>query len=302
MPFSFCCPHCGQSTRVAEQFIGQTGPCVACGRPVTVPAPAPGPGRSLAVAAPPQLPATRNVGAIAALVVGGLLLSGMCVLGLFSAVGVPSVQSAKQVQHAAGCQANMQRVLLAMSEYHNANRVFPAAHTVDGQGQRLHSWRVALLPYLGRQDLYDQIRLDEPWDSAWNVQFRSQMPDVYGCPASRAAGDTDTNYVVVDGRGYVFDGVSQTSMSQITDGTRNTIMLVEMRDSAINWMDPRDLLADEIDFDVNADFSGGISSHHRGGAHVGLADGSVKHVRESMDPDELEALFTIAGGEFVDVW
>jgi hypothetical protein len=39
MPIAFTCPHCGRQTNVAEQFIGQTGPCGGCGQTVTVHAP-----------------------------------------------------------------------------------------------------------------------------------------------------------------------------------------------------------------------------------------------------------------------
>lgn len=37
MAIPFNCPHCGQHTEVAEEYAGQTGPCVHCGKTVTVP-------------------------------------------------------------------------------------------------------------------------------------------------------------------------------------------------------------------------------------------------------------------------
>jgi hypothetical protein len=39
MPIPFTCPHCGRQTNVAEQYIGQTGPCGGCGQTVTILAP-----------------------------------------------------------------------------------------------------------------------------------------------------------------------------------------------------------------------------------------------------------------------
>jgi hypothetical protein len=39
MPIPFTCPHCGRQTNVAEQYIGQTGPCGGCGQSVTILAP-----------------------------------------------------------------------------------------------------------------------------------------------------------------------------------------------------------------------------------------------------------------------
>jgi hypothetical protein len=43
MPIPFTCPHCGRQTNVAEQYIGQTGPCGGCGQSVTILAPGMGP-------------------------------------------------------------------------------------------------------------------------------------------------------------------------------------------------------------------------------------------------------------------
>ncbi len=39
MPFSYRCPHCGHESFISEQYAGQSGPCVACGRTVTIPLP-----------------------------------------------------------------------------------------------------------------------------------------------------------------------------------------------------------------------------------------------------------------------
>lgn len=46
----------------------------------------------------------------------------------------------------------------------------------DENGIYPHSWRVYILPYLEHAQLFEQIRLNEPWDSEWNRQFHSQMP------------------------------------------------------------------------------------------------------------------------------
>lgn len=37
MPIDFSCPHCGKQTVVADKYAGHTGPCVACGRSISVP-------------------------------------------------------------------------------------------------------------------------------------------------------------------------------------------------------------------------------------------------------------------------
>ena len=37
MPILFTCPHCGRQTHVADEYAGQSGPCAACGKTITVP-------------------------------------------------------------------------------------------------------------------------------------------------------------------------------------------------------------------------------------------------------------------------
>lgn len=48
MAISCICAHCGKSSLVDDHFAGQTGPCAACGKAITIPLPigAPGTGSS----------------------------------------------------------------------------------------------------------------------------------------------------------------------------------------------------------------------------------------------------------------
>lgn len=73
----------------------------------------------------------------------------------------------------------MKQLAFAMDRYVETNKRFPP-HGTTGL-----SWRVYLLPYLDEKKLYDQIRLNEPWDSDWNRQFHDQMPSVYANPQCR---------------------------------------------------------------------------------------------------------------------
>ncbi len=37
MPFEFVCPFCHSRTKVADEYLGQSGPCVNCGKHVMMP-------------------------------------------------------------------------------------------------------------------------------------------------------------------------------------------------------------------------------------------------------------------------
>ena len=84
------------------------------------------------------------------------------------AVGLllPAVQSARGAARRSVSMNNLKQITLAMHGYHDVHKTFPPAYTTDAAGKPLLSWRVHILPYIERQDLYEQFHLDEPWDSA----------------------------------------------------------------------------------------------------------------------------------------
>ena len=48
----------------------------------------------------------------------------------------------------------------------------------NAKGEAILSWRVLLLPYLEQNNLYQQFKLDEPWDSENNK--KAHHPDAEG--------------------------------------------------------------------------------------------------------------------------
>jgi hypothetical protein len=183
------------------------------------------------------------------------------------------------------------------------------AYTTDENGKPLHSWRVLMLPYLEGQSLYDSIRLDEPWDSDYNKQFHgqtssvfhNQAPSVFQCPDADSDMAGMTCYSVVIGpESYPVEPNVRLEFARVSDGASNTISIVE-RKTPVCWMDP----TQEITFEkaceginVSAD---GLGSNHAAGMNIGLFDGSVMFVSETIAPNVLRALLTWAGGESVAV-
>ncbi len=201
------------------------------------------------------------------------------------------------------CMTNMKMIMLAMHNHHDAMRYLPQAYTIDAGGKPLHSWRVALLPYLEEYEMYKQIRLDEPWDSEWNRQFHDKCPEFYQCPTmgdeEKAAGLTSYSFVIGNDA-YPKPGKRKFDFAMISDGTSNTIGIVE-RKTPVNWMCPDKELTQEEAFRGPVDPESGLGLRHEINGkkclNVGVFDGSVHVIGDDIAPETWKAMLTRAGGE-----
>jgi len=296
MPIPFTCPHCGLQTNVLEEYAGQSGPCAGCGRTVTVPPLGEAPGHY----APPTKRSAAPTVIVVALIL--LVLLFLTCAGLFVAMEVRAIPSVRDAARRTQCSSNLAQIGLAMHGYHAAYGCFPPAYVPDETGRPKHSWRVLLLPFLDAeaQALYEEYDFEQAWDSPGNLALAGRMPRLYRCPSDELAAGSETSYLMIVGPETISDGPGATRMEEITDGTADTILLVEAAGCGINWLDPRDLDADVISYLVDDPVDGGIASRHPDGAHVLFCDGSVMFLEAVVDPEDVKALCTIAGGEGVD--
>jgi hypothetical protein len=185
---------------------------------------------------------------------------------------------------------------LGMHNYHSAYNAFPAHAIYSKDGKPLLSWRVALLPYLEQDNLYKQFKLDEPWDSEHNKKLIEKMPDVFRSSRMKVKKAGMTTFLAPVGEGLMFTGTAQGSkIADITDGTSNTIMLVDAADEqAVVWTKP-----DDLKVDPNAPFKG-LLGHYPGFFLAAFADGSQHAIPKNLPPKTLWALFTRSGGEVID--
>ena len=180
-----------------------------------------------------------------------------------------------------------------MHNYHDASKPqsFPPAAVVGPDGKTTHSWRVALLPYLGEKDLYKAYKLDEPWDSENNQKVLARIPKVY--QADPGSGSTNSSYFVFTGKETVFAGKYGMRIVDIVDGLSNTILAVEAKHD-VPWTKPEDLTYAPMKPLPK------LGGYFPGGFHAVFADCSkVRFLPENLTEESLRALITRAGRERV---
>jgi hypothetical protein len=189
---------------------------------------------------------------------------------------------------------------LAVANYHDHYGTLPPAYIADAQGRPMHSWRVLLLPFLEQRELYEAYHFSEPWDGPNNRKLLAHRPRTYGFHDRRSEGSTVTNYLAVVGDETVWPHDRAVSMSQITDGAGQTILVVENHGADVPWTEPRDLDLATMELDLRARSPNGVSSRFAPPA-VASAAGYVHTLALDLPPETLRALLTASGGEQVEL-
>jgi hypothetical protein len=183
---------------------------------------------------------------------------------------------------------DLQLIGIAIHNYSDTYGHLPRDIT-DSSGSPLLSWRVALLPYLNQEALYNQFDLTSAWDTAPNAALVDLMPDVLRGPLDSPS-SIYTHYVRSSGAGTLLDGNNDLKLPRdIPDGTSNTLLVGEFAGSMIPWTAPSDL---EITKPVPALGTPGFFAGEAGdGAAFLFADGSVHFLSPDNDSDTLYSLF-----------
>ncbi len=209
---------------------------------------------------------------------------------------LPSFLATAEAIRRSTCGDNVQEITLAMLLYHHEHGTLPPAYTVDGNGKPLHSWRVLLLPYLGQEELFGKIRLDEPWDSQHNRQFHGAAPSIYRCPSAGLTPD-QTTYSVVVGQKTAF----QPAKGKSLDNFGTHLILVAERQQPVCWMDPASELSEAVaakGINSQQQPAAGLGSNHPGGMQTGFRDGGTQFLSETIDLTLLKGLLDGTSKDF----
>lgn len=192
-----------------------------------------------------------------------------------------------------------------LEQYHIDQGVFPPAVLTDENGNSLHSWRTLIMPHTFGSELFEQLDLQEPWDSSYNLapieKSNAATHAFYGRSSS-------VRMLAVVGTQTMWPPNTSISKIQITDGPEHTIQLIEVADSKVPWYETVDVHFDGADFTLRGKLIEWPQEVHIGYPYwfwqepvpytfVTFADGSVDRVPANVPSELLLAALTPAGGE-----
>jgi Protein of unknown function (DUF1559) len=198
------------------------------------------------------------------------------------------------------CRQHLKQIGIALHNYHDSYGTLPPAVTLGPDNKPYHSWRVLILLFMGDDEkkLYVRYHMNEPWDGPNNSKLLAERPKFYECHHAKGKmSKQDTSYVAVIGDETAWPPHGVRNLKDMTDGTSNTILVVEVKDAGIAWSAPDDLKINEAT-SPPSDASGRVpSSRHGGGGSALMGDGARRFISSQLDPKTWAALLTVAGGE-----
>ena len=286
------------------------------------------------------------------------LLVVIAVIAVLIGLLLPAVQKVRESASRLKCANNLKQLGLACHNYHDSQKSFPPGYLAtssysDGATDTAPGWGWAafLLPYLEQDNLYRQINFAQPVQGAaaaqvlpgflcpsdvvppspFTVTGAAGSPVALLAPSSYAATCGPDASDVADPTGLgAFYRNSQTRLTDLTDGTSQTVMIGDRAWSqvqgiwagapsgAITRAGPRNpwpnatasaavlVLVHNNWINIRTDSDGGLddfSSYHTAGVNLLFADGSVHFVQSITGEGQLhadfQALGTRAGGEVI---
>jgi prepilin-type N-terminal cleavage/methylation domain-containing protein/prepilin-type processing-associated H-X9-DG protein len=295
------------------------------------------------------------------------LLVVIAIIAVLVGMLLPAVQKVREAAGRLKCQNNLKQLALGLHNYHSTYGSFPLGNSdpigndPGNEGDR-RNWAVTyVLPFIEQQACHDDIEAYLAKGAPYIVYYpnnKTILP-VFMCPSdptnpktltggpgstnqqgfhgnyAACAGSTSFNSpsgadggTKLNGIFYVF---SKTRLTDIADGTSNTVMLSELILSAdmtthdtrgrlfnpakqgsvlfSTLYEPNTSVADRLEWcqtipqapcrSTSAEVNLSARSYHSGGVNTAFADGSNRLIANTINLQTWNALGTRAGGEAV---
>jgi hypothetical protein len=189
------------------------------------------------------------------------------------------------------CSNNLKQIGLALINYHQCNGVFPSACLCDKNGRPVNSWRTRLVPGYLSYNFPAAYDFAKSWDEPANAKLlpREARRYQFSCPSDGNQESAITNYVAVVGPNTMWPGCKPAK--QAADHSDfDKILVIEVINSDILWMEPRDLTLDQALDAIQPKQGIGIGSRHGDGIHYVTVGGAVRTLDPNIDRESLRKL------------
>ena len=197
--------------------------------------------------------------------------------------------TAREASYRVASQGNLKQIGVAALNYADVHNRYPGEIRDAKTAKPLLSWRVAFLPYLEQQRLYDEFKLDESWDSEHNRKLIPKMPRIFLLPGEKNVGRT--RYRMFSGCGALLGEEKNTPKDVGGDGATG-LMVFEAAEAA-EWTRP-----EGVPFDPDADVAGKFYCWSSGVCHAATVSAGVVAFRPGQTPEKaLKAFVRVIGGD-----
>ena len=297
------------------------------------------------------------------------LLVVIAIIAILIGLLLPAVQKVREAAARMTCTNKQKQIALALHNYHGIHGVFPMGQpqgygTSAGGGvfkdNDRSNWAGTILPYLEQAAIGSQLdSLLAAGGNTYTSSFSTNILPVFLCPSDPAnpkiaatAGNPQgfhISFITCHGSGYatlaadsrglnldgIFYGQSKIRLTDISDGTSNTVMVSELiqgSDSIAGGHDVRGRMWNTIHAgttfstiyppnstvgDNTQGYCGAVPkapcgaqsalnayslarSYHTGGVNMACADASVRFITNSISPATWLAMGSRNGGEVIN--
>ncbi|MBR9801344.1 DUF1559 domain-containing protein [bacterium] len=163
------------------------------------------------------------------------LLVVIAIIAILVALLLPAVQQAREAARRSSCKNNLKQIGLALHNYHDTHRVFPAGgfryvnsspssgNENTAFGSVSHSYLVSILPFVEWSAMYDQFNFIQGWRGRPNRRVVVAIPNVYQCPSCPLVKSDHADETILDNDtpvGQMFAGHYLGNMGPIGTGYR----------------------------------------------------------------------------------
>ncbi|HJT75785.1 MAG TPA: DUF1559 domain-containing protein [Gemmataceae bacterium] len=273
------------------------------------------------------------------------LLVVIAIIGVLIGLLLPAVQKVREAAARMQCANNLRQIATAWHNHHDQLGALPSGGTswsipptylapgrpAVGTAQR-GGWGFQILPFVEGDNAWrgggqttiagcQEVAISTPnkvffCPARGGVRVLPPSPNWYSPPGIFGHAATDYAASNLDGTGACAYGSPGHRLTDITDGTSNTLLVADKRLNPNNLgqyqEDDNEGYTSGWDHDAERytalvplpDYSTGsgdggkrFGSSHVGGIEAALCDGSVRYIAYSIGPSTFEALGTISGGE-----